>query len=87
MSKRILSLLLAIVMALGIFPLSSCGKQSENTPANNSQAPQYATREEWIELLAQTFGLDEFQEQNAYFSDVTADQTLFPYVQSCVECV
>lgn len=43
------------------------------------------TRGQWIEQLAATFGMDDFEKDEAYFSDVPATDSIYTAAQSCYE--
>ena len=43
------------------------------------------TRGQWIEQLAATFGMDDFEKEEAYFSDVPATDSIYTAAQSCYE--
>lgn len=75
MRKRLISLLLLGAMLLTLLPLSACGKKDGET----------VSRGEWIAMLAETFGFDQYQSQLPYYSDVGQDDPLFPSVQSAAE--
>lgn len=45
----------------------------------------YLTRGEWIEMLANTLGMEEYVAETPYFSDVQNDSPYFPYIQSSFE--
>lgn len=83
--KRLISLLLVISMFLGI--LSSCAKEEEANESilNNLGNIEMMTRDEWVILLGQTFGMDQYYGEGAYFSDVTQNSVSYPYVQSSYE--
>ncbi len=73
--KRIISILLAAVLFLGMFScLSGC---SENNPV--------LSRAQWIEMLSSEFGLDESSNTKQAFSDVNSDSSIYNAVQSCVD--
>lgn len=42
-------------------------------------------RGQWIEQLAATFGMDDFEKEEAYFSDVPATDSIYTAAQSCYE--
>ena len=75
MKKRLISLLLLGAMLLSLLPLSACGRKDGET----------VSRGEWIAMLAETFGFDQYQSQLPYYSDVDKENPLFPSVQSAAE--
>ncbi len=88
MKKRLFSFLLAIVMVSTLLPLSGCGGPTTAVQPSQDAAgstAEYLTRGEWITLLGQTFGFDGYQEETAYYTDVTEASGCFAYVQSCRE--
>lgn len=83
--KRWISLLLVVSMLLGL--LSSCAKDNggEEGILSNLGNVEMMTREEWVILLGQTFGMDQYNGGSAYFSDVSQNSVSYPYVQSSYE--
>ena len=75
MKKRLISLLLLGAMLLSLLPLSACSKKEG----------EVVSRGEWIAMLAETFGFDQYQSQLPYYSDVDKENPLFPSVQSAAE--
>lgn len=76
MRRRVISLLLALALTIGIVPLSACGSKDEGGTV---------TRGEWITMLSEMFGMDSYVEDAPYYTDVSAETALFPYVQSAAE--
>lgn len=76
--RRIVGLLLALVMLLGL--VAGCADGHFRFAEDTS-----LTRGEWIEQLAATFGLDEYDEQEPYFSDISEEDAVFAPIQSCYE--
>lgn len=83
--KRLLSLVLAMSMIMGI--CASCTQNQEEvvTTLGNYENVEWMTRAQWITLLGQTFGMDSYTSPTPHFSDVTASDEAYPYVQSCYE--
>lgn len=92
--KRILSLILAATLFVSIF--TSCSLQhftfnndeideGEMSDTADNGGDNYITRKEWAEMLGVHFGMDTPTEESAYFADVDANDTYFPYIQSCAE--
>lgn len=46
---------------------------------------EYVTREEWITMLAQNFGMTTYVEDTPYYSDIPSGHEAFSYIQSCRE--
>ena len=76
--KRLLALLLAVLLAAGMF--TGCAEGHFRFDDDTS-----LTRGEWIAMLAQGFGLDSYVNAEPYYKDVAAFDPYFGYVQSCVE--
>ena len=76
--KRLIAVLLTIILTVGSF--SGCA--SENFRFDDDTS---LSRGQWIELLAGTFGLDEYDEKKPYFKDVRKKDDIFTAVQSCYE--
>lgn len=76
MKRRIVSLILSLAMVASLLPLSGC-RAEDNGGA--------VTRGEWIAMLSEGFGMDSYIEDTPYYSDVTSQSALFPYVQSAAE--
>ncbi len=73
MKKRTVAIVLAIGLLVGL--LSGCKK--ENTPPAG-----YVTRGEWVSMLAEAFGWENYQTDTLAYSDVTAADPLFSSVQA-----
>lgn len=62
------------------------GAQNSNDNINdNLNMDVYITRGEWAVLLGTYFGMDSCLDIRPYYDDVTSDNAVFPYVQSCTE--
>lgn len=91
MRKRMLAWILTLSMLTGLLAGCGIGKdkvdgsaaQSGSSSQQEEDAP--VTRGEWITMLAGAFALVEPQSDTPYFSDVSAGDELFDYVQSSVE--
>ena len=91
MKKRLMAWMLVLSLLAGL--LSGCGIGKEKGEAGASQSGASSqqedeapvTRGEWITMLAGAFALVEPQSDAPYFSDVSAGDELFNYVQSSVE--
>ena len=82
-SKRIAAFLLAVIMLTS--GLMGC-KKNVNTNENvETKQSEYVTRGEWVTWLSQTYGLEEYESEKPYYSDVNSDSEIFAYVQSCYE--
>lgn len=76
MKKHFVSSLLAVSIVLMTITLGGC---------QTGTSGQYASRSEWITILAEKFNFDYYSEENPYYSDVTVESEIFPYVQSLKE--
>lgn len=76
--KRIIALLLTVVLLLGTF--TGCADGHFRFKDDTS-----LTRGQWVDKLADTFGLDDFEENEPYLSDVSNSDPIFNSVQSCYE--
>lgn len=80
MRRRFLSVLLAFsIIVMSVF-LNGC--QWGQEPADKAG---YVTRGEWITMLAEKFNLNQYSADDPYYSDITSENPLFPYVQSLAE--
>lgn len=43
------------------------------------------TRYEWLEMLGEQLGINEYTNESSYFSDVHSENPYYPYIQSAVE--
>lgn len=77
--KRIVSLVL--IVATLFTSISGCGDSENNT--NGTQG--LLTRGQWIAMLSKAFCMDSYEQETPYYKDVTADNEIFGYVQSCYE--
>lgn len=76
--KKFFSLVLAFLLTLSI--LTGCIDTHFRFKDDTS-----LTRGQWIEQLAATFGMDDFEKDEAYFSDVPATDSIYTAAQSCYE--
>jgi len=75
--KKAMSLFLAFLFVFGMAGgLSGCVRRDDGSSV---------TRGQWIEILASEFGMNDYNEDTPYFTDVSAAHELFPYIQSCLE--
>lgn len=81
--KRTTALFLSLIML--VMTLTGCGKEKNRNVNNEIDTTGYITRGEWIDMLADTFGYDEYDQETAYYSDVKSDSEVFTAVQSCRE--
>lgn len=75
--KKTVSLLLAISIFISIF--TGCSTFN----LNNVEAA--ITKAEWIENLGRYFGMDDYQSKTPLFKDLTMEDSVYPYAQSCAE--
>ena len=78
MMKRIIALLLSLVLLLGT--LSGCAEGHFRFKNDTS-----LTRGQWVDALAKSFGMDDYEKDAPYLSDVSSDDSIFKSVQSCYE--
>ena len=76
--KKFFSLVLAFLLTLST--LTGCVYTHFRFKDDTS-----LTRGQWIEQLAATFGMDDFEKDEAYFSDVPATDSIYTAAQSCYE--
>ena len=85
MIKKRLFIATIIVLCLAVSLLSLSGCKGKGTDAENTPVGGYVTREEWLSMLADGFGLDAYQSDTPYYSDIEAGNDLFPAVQALTE--
>ncbi|MCM1263320.1 MAG: hypothetical protein NC313_11435 [Butyrivibrio sp.] len=51
----------------------------------NTEVPDGVTRYEWLEMLGERFGINEYTGETPYFSDVNSENPHFAYIQAAVE--
>lgn len=76
--KKFFSLVLAFLLTLST--LTGCVDTHFRFKDDTS-----LTRGQWIEQLAATFGMDDFEKDEAYFSDIPATDSIYTAAQSCYE--
>ncbi len=82
--KRILALFLVLTMVLGM--CTGCGEKETVTESTEMTLPEgVLSKGEWIEALASTFGMTDYSQEEAFFTDVTIDNELFAMVQASAE--
>lgn len=77
MKHRIKQLLFILIFMTGI--LSGCGKEKETIGSGT------ISRAEYIGILGDSFGYDEYITENDIFSDVSSDNSYYPYIQAAAE--
>ncbi len=80
--KRLIAFIL--VLATMLLTMSAC-IEGHFSFDRNSEDDKYITRGEWAKTLGTYFGMDSCISDEPYFSDVTAENAFFAYVQSCTE--
>lgn len=81
--KSFVVIIIALCLTVSLLSLSGCrGKEpdAENTPNDAC-----VTRGEWLSMLADGFGLDTYQSDAPFYSDIGAGSNLFPAIQSLAE--
>ncbi|HHU71353.1 MAG TPA: hypothetical protein GXZ21_04870 [Clostridiales bacterium] len=81
----LISLLILIIISGTVVLVYYNGKDkaSDSTSLDNDKSE--ITRGEWIEVLARSLGMDDFQNDEPYFEDVNRENDIYHYVQSCYE--
>lgn len=75
-NKRRVALVLAAALLVGCMSsFGGCGKPKE----------EYLSRAEWIILLAERFGLDDYTTEEPVFSDVGQEDACYTGLQSCAD--
>ena len=82
MKKRIISLLMAFTMLVGLLSMAGCDSKNE-TEASIEE--QLLTKAQWITGLGSVFGMNEYISDEVYFTDVRKESELYPFLQSCAE--
>ena len=77
--KNSIFLLIAVCLVLLLFCLVFFLKKNLDIDENT------ATRYEWLEMLGERLGINEYTNESPYFSDVDFDNPYFSYIQSAVE--
>lgn len=77
--KILISIIISVCAVLLLIGIICAIKGNSNTDKN------VVTRYEWIEMLGEQFGINEYSNAEPYFKDVDADSPYFNYVQSAVE--
>ena len=90
MKKRLIALVLASCMLAGLLTgCAAAGDAQQNPPpASSDDMPQNetpVTRGEWIQMLASAFALVDPQSDVPYYTDVSAADECFAFVQASVE--
>ncbi|MDE6210305.1 MAG: Ig-like domain-containing protein [Lachnospiraceae bacterium] len=80
--KKFISFITAVAMTI---TLVACGANEADDVKEVSNLVSYITRGQWIQLLAQGFGLDSFTGESPYYTDVNSDDEIYTYVQACYE--
>lgn len=81
--KKVLAALLSALLLFGA--LAGCTNGNFRFEGEASVDNECVTRGEWIDMLAETFGMDSFENSTPYFSDIPFGDTIFGSVQSSCE--
>lgn len=68
--------------------LSACGNEKDLASSDNGSGGSDSgnlTREEYISLVGQYFGYDNYESTEDFFSDVSTDNQYYDYIQACAE--
>lgn len=79
MKRRLTAILLLISLMIGLLSLTGCGKESDEG------SDEYVNRGQWIAMLGETFGMDNYESSTPRYSDIQQGNDLFPYVQAAAE--
>ena len=79
--KKIIAFLMALALLVG--GLLACNRPEQGGQQTDEVAE--VSRGEWISMLSAEFGMDNYQSDAPYYSDVSQANDLFSYVQSCRE--
>lgn len=80
--KKFIALIMTVAMTV---TLVACGANEADDVKEVNNLVSYITRGQWVELLAQGFGLDNFTGESPYYTDVNSDDEIYTYVQACYE--
>lgn len=78
-NKKYIYILIAICIVVLIWGIAYFVKR--NTSVNENTVTRY----EWLEMLGEQYGINEYTNESPYFQDVDSDNPYFAYVQSAVE--
>lgn len=79
MKRKIISFILMFTIVANLLSLSGCNNRGKEA---NSDV---ITKGEWITMLGDAMGMNDYASSDPYFTDVGVEDPLFPYVQSCKE--
>jgi len=86
MKKRIISLLMVFTMLVGLLTMAGCNSEKDAANDNSIEMQnQLLTKEQWIIGLASVFGMNEYTTDETYFTDVSKESEIYPFLQSCAE--
>lgn len=77
--KNYIFILIAICAVLLVFAVVYIVER------NSAEDENIVTRYEWLQMLGEQFGINEYTSELPYFKDVDSDNPYFAYVQSAVE--
>lgn len=80
--KKILALIMSLVLTTTLF---ACGDEQTEDMNNINNSSAFLTRGQWVVMLANAFGIDEFSNESPYYTDVDSDDDIFIAVQACYE--
>ncbi|HBZ53002.1 MAG TPA: hypothetical protein DEO82_04435 [Eubacterium sp.] len=81
-TKRIISMILVLTLMLST--LASCKKSVDKKEEGNEIESGFS-RGSWVTMLAETFGMDKYDNEKPYYNDVNTNSPMFAYVQSSYE--
>lgn len=80
--RKILALIMCLILTTTLF---ACGDTQPEDINNINNSTAFLTRGQWVVMLANAFGIDEFSNESPYYTDVESDDNIFIAVQSCYE--
>ena len=78
-NKKSIFILIALCVVILVFSVIFFIKRTQKVDENT------VTRYEWLQMLGEQFGINEYTDKSPYFRDVDSDNPYFAYVQSAVE--
>ena len=79
-----------ILMSCMLFIFTGCGKGAANAGnsvdgSESGAASSQLTREEYVGLVGQYFGLDNYETEQDFFTDVSVANRYYSNIQACAE--
>lgn len=83
--KRFIALFLSVMMVISMLTGCSKGNFKFEEQPSKAEEKEEITRGQWIELLANNFGMTDCVDDTQIFTDVDKSNPYFNYVQACYE--